>query len=38
MLKRLPIVLSQLKAGNALESLLNGMRQIVYSLHQSKGI
>ena len=36
MLKRLPIVLAQLKAGNDLESLLNGKRQIVYSLYQSK--
>ena len=36
MLQRLPIVLAQLKAGNNSESLLNEIRQIVYSLYQSK--
>ena len=36
MLQRLPIALAQ--AGNNLESLLNEMRQIVYSLYQSKEI
>ena len=35
-LKRLPIVLAQVKAGNNSESLLNEIRQIVYSLYQSK--
>ena len=38
MLQRLPIALAQIKAGNNSESLLNGIRQIVYSLHQSKEI
>ena len=38
MLKRLPIALAQVKAGNNSESLLNEIRQIVYSLHRSKGI
>ena len=36
MLQRLPIALAQVKAGNNSESLLNEIRQIVYSLHQSK--
>ena len=38
MLQRLPITLAQVKAGNNLENLLNEIRQIVYSLHQSKEI
>ena len=38
MLKRLPIALAQIKAGNNSESLLNEIRQIVYSLHRSKEI
>ena len=38
MLKRLPIALAQIKAGNDSESLLNKIRQIAYSLHQSKEI
>ena len=38
MLQRLPIALAQLKAFNNSESLLNEIRQIVYSLHQSKQI
>ena len=38
MLQRLPIVLAQVKAGNNSESLLNEIRQIVYSLYQSKQI
>ena len=33
-LQRLPIALAQVKAGNNSESLLNEIRQIVYSLHQ----
>ena len=33
MLKRLPIALAQIKAGNNSESLLNEIRQIVYSLY-----
>ena len=38
MLQRLPIALAQIKAGNNSESLLNEIRQIVYSLYQSKQI
>ena len=38
MLQRLPIALAQVKAGNNPESLLNEMRQIIYSLYQSKQI
>ena len=36
MLKRLPIALAQVKTGNNSESLLNEIRQIVYSLYPSK--
>ena len=36
--QRLPIALAQVKAGNNSESLLNEIRQIVYSLCQSKEI
>ena len=36
MLKRLPIALAQIRAGNNSESLLNEIRQIVYSLYRSK--
>ena len=35
-LQRLPIALAQVKASNNSESLLNEIRQIVYSLYQSK--
>ena len=35
MLKRLPIALAQVKAGNNSESLLNEIRQMVYSLYLS---
>ena len=38
MLERLPITLAQVKAGNNSENLLNEIRQIVYSLYQSKEI
>ena len=38
MLKRLPIALAQVKAANNSESLLNEIRQIVYSLYRSKEI
>ena len=38
MLKRLPIPLAQIKAGNNSESLLNEIRQIAYSLYRSKEI
>ena len=37
-LQRLPIALAQVKAGNNSECLLNEIRQIVYSLCQSKQI
>ena len=37
-LQRLPIALAQVKAGNNSESLLNEIRQNVYSLYQSKQI
>ena len=36
MLKRLPIALAQIKAGNNSESFLNEIKQIVYSLYRSK--
>ena len=38
MLQRLPIALAQVKAGNKSDSLLNEIKQIVYSLYQSKEI
>ena len=38
MLQRLSIALAQVKAGNSSKSLLNEIRQIVYSLYQSKQI
>ena len=38
MLKRFPIALAQIKTGNNAESLLNEIRQIVYSLYRSKEI
>ena len=38
MVQRLPIALAQVKAGNNWESLLNEIRQIIYSLYQSKEI
>ena len=38
MLQGLPIALAQVKAGNNSESLLNKIRQIVYSFYQSKQI
>ena len=38
MLQRLPIVLAQVKAGNNSENLLNEIRQIIYSLYQTKEI
>ena len=38
MLQRFPIALAQVKAGNNSEKLLNQIRQIVYSLYQSKEI
>ena len=38
LLQRLPIALAQVKAGNNSEILLIEIRQIVYSLYQSKEI
>ena len=38
MFQILPIALAQIKTGNNSESLLNEIRQIVYSLYQSKEI
>ena len=38
LLQRLPIALAQVKPGNNSEGLLNEIRQIVYSLYQSKEI
>ena len=35
-LQRLPIALAQVKAGNNSKNLLNEIKQIVYSLYQSK--
>ena len=36
MFLRLPIALAHVKAGNSSENFLNEIRQIVYSLYQSK--
>ena len=38
MLQRLPIALAQVKASNNSENLLNEIKQIIYSLYQSKEI
>ena len=38
MLQRLPIALAQVKSSNNSENFLNEIRQIVYSLYQSKQI
>ena len=38
MLQRLPITPAQVKAGNNSQNLLNEIRQIIYSLYQSKEI
>ena len=38
MLQRLPVALAQVKPRNSSESLLNEIRQIVYSLYQFKQI
>ena len=37
-LKRLPIALAEIKAGNNSESLLNEIRQIAYYLYRSRKI
>ena len=36
MLRRLPISLVQVKAGDTSEDLLNEIRQIIYSLHEKR--
>ena len=36
MLQRLPIALAEVKAGNTSESVLNEIRQIIYSLYWEK--
>ena len=38
MLYRLPIVLTQIRAGNTSETLLNQIRQIIYSLYREKKV
>ena len=38
MIQRLPLLLSEISVGNNSEILLNEIRQIVYSLYQSKEI
>ena len=38
MFQRLPIALAQVKADNTSENLLNEIRQIIYSLQQTKWI
>ena len=38
MLQRLPVALAQVKASNNSETLLNEIRQISYSLYQSREI
>ena len=38
MIQRLPITLTQIKAGNTFENLLNEIRQIIYSLYGAKKI
>ena len=38
MLQKLPIALAQVKASNNSENLSNEIRQIIYSLYQSKKI
>ena len=37
-LQRLPITLAQVKVGNNSQNLLNQIKQIIYSLYQSKEI
>ena len=38
MLRRLQIALTQVKAGNTSENLLNEIRQVIYSLYFAKEI
>ena len=37
-LQRLPIALAQIKAGSRSENVLNGIRQITYSLYRDKEV
>ena len=37
-LQRVPIALAQVKAGNNSQNLLNEIKQIIYSLYQSKEV
>ena len=38
MLQRLPIALTQVKAGKTSENLLNEIKQIIHSVHRSKEV
>ena len=38
MIQRLPIALAQVKAGNNSKILINEIRQMIYSLYQSKQV
>ena len=38
MFQRLPIALSQVKAGNVSEKLINEIRQLIYFLYRAKEI
>ena len=38
MLQRLPILLAQVQAGNTSRNPLNEIREVVYSLHETKQI
>ena len=38
MIQRLPIAFAQVKADNTSENLLNEIRQIIYSLYQTKEV
>ena len=37
-LRRLPVALAQVQAGSTSENLLNGIRQIIYSIYGAKEI
>ena len=38
MLQKLPVTLGQIKACNKSENVLNEIRQVIYSLYQTKAI
>ena len=38
MLQKLPVKLGQIKACNKFENVLNEIRQVIYSLYQTKAI